>query len=157
SRESWGIGDLADLRRIARWSASVLGAGLLLINPLAAPTLIAPVQPSPYYPSSRRYRNPLFLRIEEIPGATTAGVDLERLAAAGHALNGERRIDRDRVWKLKSEALEKLWSSFAGDETFEGYRREHGAGLRAFATFCALAEKHGAGFTRWPAEYRRPE
>src|SRR5216684_8218348 len=68
SRESWGIGDLADLRRLAQWS-SRLGAGMLLINPLSAPTPVAPLQPSPYYPSSRRFRNPLYLRVEEMPGA----------------------------------------------------------------------------------------
>ena len=38
SGESWGIGDLADLRWLARWSASTLGAGILLINPLSAAT-----------------------------------------------------------------------------------------------------------------------
>ena len=28
--------------------------------------------------------------------------------------------------------------------------------LREFATFCALAERHGAGWQRWPENYRRP-
>src|SRR5581483_2781035 len=36
STGSWGIGDLADLRRLGTW-ASGLGASMLLINPLAAP------------------------------------------------------------------------------------------------------------------------
>jgi 4-alpha-glucanotransferase len=157
SSESWGIGDLADLRRLAHWSASTLGAGMLLINPLSAPTPVAPLQPSPYYPSSRRFRNPMYLRVEEVPGAEGARLDLERLAAAGRALNEARRIDRDAVWKLKAEALERLWSGFPGDRRFESYRRQHGPALREFATFCVLAERHGAGWQNWPAEYRRPE
>ena len=156
SRTSWGIGDLADLRRLARWSAS-LGAGMLLINPLSAPTPVAPLQPSPYYPSSRRFRNPLYLRVEEVGGAESARVDLERLATAGRALNDARRIDRDAVWKLKSEALERIWASFTGDDRFESFRREQGPALRDFATFCVLAERHGAGWQRWPEGYRRPE
>jgi len=157
STESWGIGDLADLRRLARWSAETLGAGMLLINPLSAATPVTPLQASPYYPSSRRFRNPLYLRVEEVPGAGTSRVDLEGLAAAGRALNAERRIDRNAVWKLKSEALEKLWATFADDERFERYRREQGPAVREFATFCALAERHGAGWQGWPTEYRRPE
>jgi 4-alpha-glucanotransferase len=156
SRESWGIGDLADLRRLARWS-STLGAGMLLINPLSAVTPVAPLQPSPYYPTSRRFRNPVYLRVEEAHGADAARLHLERLAAAGRALNEGRRIDRDAVWKLKAEALERLWAGFTGDARFEAYRREHGPGLRDFATFCALAERHGAGWQGWPAEFRRPE
>ena len=38
SAESWGIGDLLDLQRLAHWSATDLGAGILLINPLNAAT-----------------------------------------------------------------------------------------------------------------------
>lgn len=155
SRESWGIGDLADLRRLARWS-STLGAGMLLINPLAAVTPVAPLQSSPYYPTSRRFRNPLYLRVEEVPGAGGARLDLERLAAAGRALNDGRRIDRNAVWTLKIEALERLWAAFGGDERFEAYRREHGQALREFATFCVLAERHGAGWPGWPEEFHRP-
>ena len=111
---SWGIGDLADLRRLAHWSASELNAGILLVNPLHAATPVVPQQPSPYFPSSRRYRNLLYLRIEDIPGAAEARLDLERLAVAGRVLNRERRIDRDAVFKLKIEALQVLWSRFGG-------------------------------------------
>ena len=157
SRESWGIGDLADLRRLARWSAETLGAGMLLINPLSAVTPVAPLQASPYYPSSRRFRNPLYLRVEDVPGADTSRVDLEGLARAGRALNARRRIDRDAVWELKRAALETLWATFADDGRFGRYRREIGPALREFATFCALAERHGAGWPGWPTEYRRPE
>jgi 4-alpha-glucanotransferase len=157
STESWGIGDLADLRRLAHWSASALGAGMLLINPLAAPTIVPPLQPSPYYPSSRRFRHPIYLRVEEVPGADTASLDLGGLAAAGRALNETRRIDRDAVWKLKSEALERLWAAFGGATRFEEYRRAQGRALRDFATFCVLAEQHGGGWQRWPEPYRRPD
>ena len=156
STESWGIGDLADLRRLARWSSG-LGAGMLLINPLSAPTPVSPLQPSPYYPSSRLFRNPVYLRVEEAPGADTAGVDLERFVAAGRALNHSRGIDRDAVWKLKASALERLWAAFRGDDGFDAYRRAQGRALGDFATFCVLAEQHGAGWQGWPEEYRRPE
>lgn len=156
SSASWGIGDLADLERLGRWAAAV-GARVVLINPLHAPMPGLPQQPSPYYPSSRRFRNPLYLRIEDVPGAREAGLDLEPLARAGRELNETRRIDRDAVYRLKLEALERLWRRFAGDPAFDEYRRSRGAGLQEFATFCALAERHGAGWSRWPAEYRRPD
>ena len=157
STQSWGIGDLADLRRLGGWAQS-LGGSMLLINPLTAPLPLASQQASPYCPSSRRFLNPLYLRIEEIPGADALGADLERLATLGRALNADRLIDRARVFALKSEALEELWRRDAGrDPAFEAYVRESGAALRDFATFSALAERHGGGFRAWPAEYRRPD
>ena len=47
-----------------------LGAGLVLINPLDAVPPVIPQEASPYSPSSRRYLNPLYLRIEELPNAS---------------------------------------------------------------------------------------
>jgi len=70
SRQSWGMGDLGDLRRLAQWSQR-LGAGMCLLNPLHATVPDFP-QASPYYPSSRCFRNPLYLRIEDVPGAGEA-------------------------------------------------------------------------------------
>jgi 4-alpha-glucanotransferase len=157
SRASWGIGDLADLRQLAKWSASTLGAGAVLLNPLHAVLPIVPQEPSPYFPSSRRYRNPLYLRVEEVPGAAEGGLDLEHLAAQGRALAADRRIDRDAVFRLKMTALEGLWARSPGDGAgLARYRAREGRGLEEFATFCALAERHGSGWRRWPAEHRHP-
>jgi 4-alpha-glucanotransferase len=153
SAESWGIGDFADLARLARWSKG-LGAALLLINPLQTASPILPQQPSPYFPSSRRFRNLLYLRIEEIAGAAELGPHLERLAAQGRALNTDRRIDRDAVFKLKMDALRSLWPRFHGDAAFDRFCREQGEPLQQFATFCALAERHGSDWHSWPSEYR---
>src|SRR5687767_6565603 len=123
SSASWGIGDLADLRRLGAW-ATGLGASLLLINPRSAPAPLPTQRTSPYCASSGRFLNPLYLRIEESPGAAALGADLERLAAAGRALNGERRIDRARVFALKREAREQLWRHDGGrGQAFEDLDR----------------------------------
>jgi 4-alpha-glucanotransferase len=134
TRASWGMGDLADLHRLAAW-AQGLGAGLLLINPLHAVHPLVPQEASPYSPSSRRFLNPLYLRIEDLPGATRADHDLRRLTTLGQALNGERRIDRDRVFNLKQEALQLLWSYFEGDADFEAYCVDEGQSLHRYAVF----------------------
>ncbi len=155
SRASWGMGDLADLRRLGQWSAA-RGAGIALINPLHAPLPVGPQQPSPYFASSRAFRNPLYLRIEEVPGAERLA-ELPELAAAGRTLNGERRIDREAVWALKSAALEALFADFGGDARFERYLEEQGAALRQYATFCALSEEHGLPWEKWPPGVRRPD
>ena len=155
SRSSWGMGDLADLRRLSSW-AERSGAGVLALNPLHAPGPALPQQPSPYYPSSRRWRSPLYLRVEEVPGVDSLGADLERLAADGQALLGDRRIDRDRVWALKNEALERCFEKSGDDPDFERWRRSFGEDLQQYAVWCALAEVHGNGWTVWPEELRRP-
>ncbi len=161
SRLSWGIGDLADLGRLCRWSAGQ-GAGVVALNPLHAPAPALPQAPSPYYPSSRRYRSPLYLCVEQVPGAQGLGPELDHLARAGRALNDDRRIDRDRVWTLKSEALSRCFDAFEGDgalgrDHFERYLAHQGDALAQFATYCAIAEVHGNGWHDWPAELRRPD
>ncbi|HSB53237.1 MAG TPA: 4-alpha-glucanotransferase [Gemmatimonadales bacterium] len=156
SAESWGFGDLGDLWRLGRWSATTLGAGFLLVNPLHAATPVPPLQPSPYCPSSRLYRNPLYIRIEQVPGATAARVDVEALAAAARVLNRSRRIHHDRVWELKLRALEAIWKAFGGDPAFDGYCRKEGEALERFAAFSVLAERHGPGWRRWPEDVRDP-
>lgn len=156
SAASWGIGDLGDLGRLARWSAEALGAGAILLSPLGAGLPLPAQQASPYFASSRCYRNPLYLRIEDVPGAAEAGVDLEPLAAQGRALDAGATIDRDAVYRLKTQALERLWTRFGGHPRFEAYQAEQGELLERFAAFNALAEHHGSGWTLWPAEHRHP-
>ncbi len=156
SRRSWGIGDLADLRRLGQWGARS-GAGMSLISPLAAAIPLVPQQPSPYFPSSRRFRSPLYLRVEEVEGAGTLA-DLPAIAARARALNTERRIDRDEVFRLKLGALERIWDVVSQRDLpdLEAFVAEQGDGLRQFATFCAFAERFQCGWHGWRPELRHP-
>ena len=156
SRESWGIGDLADLRRLGAWAAGQ-GAGVVAVNPLHAPLPIAHQQASPYSPSSRRFRSPLYLRVEEVPGFDSTDPTLSAATAAGRALLDEPTIDRDRVHAVKMKALSLLWSRFVGDAAFTTYRAAEGAALERYATFCTISERYGCGWSSWPGELRRPE
>src|SRR5215472_1246601 len=111
SRRSWGHGDFRDLADLAVWSASELGAGFLLINPLHAAEPVPPVSPSPYLPMSRRFISPLYLRVEDIPEYAHLPADgrrrIEELAAPLRAASGGGGlIDRDAVWRAKRAALE---------------------------------------------------
>ncbi|MEI8371570.1 MAG: 4-alpha-glucanotransferase [Planctomycetota bacterium] len=176
SRRSWGIGDLTDLRQLAEWSAR-LGAGMMLINPLGSPAPVVPQGASPYYPTTRRFRNPIYLRIEDVPGAERLGPQLAQLAAEARGLNALPRIDRNRVFRFKQQALRAIWAGNLHDPSlreidneggklpspsgrgregapFAAFRREQGASLERFATFCALAEKFGPDWHKWPDEYR---
>ena len=58
-----------------QWTGG-LGGGALLVNPLHANIPVTPQQPSPYYPSSRRFRNIIYLRVADVPGATLVGAEL---------------------------------------------------------------------------------
>jgi 4-alpha-glucanotransferase len=155
SRANWGIGDLGDLAAIGGWSRSS-GAAALLVNPLHAAHPGPPQESSPYFPSSRLYRNPLYLHIEDVPGATEDPVVAEALGEAA-ALRDAPYIDRDRILPLKMRALESLWSRFAGDPAFDSFVADEGSLLERYACFCVLAERHPGPWSAWPEEYRRPD
>ena len=73
SRGSWGVGDLGDLATLCRWSGADHDAGYILINPLHAAEPVPPMEPSPYLPTTRRFVNPLYIRVEDV--AEYAGLD----------------------------------------------------------------------------------
>jgi 4-alpha-glucanotransferase len=155
SADSWGHGDLADLATLARWAAG-LGAAWVAHEPTGALRPPGPgggaLNNSPYSPSSRRYPSPLYLRVEEVPGAELAGDALARAAAAGRALNNDRRIDRDAVWALKQSVLEVVWN-----EVRPTWQPPDDPALERHATFCALAESYDGGWRTWPVGLRHPD
>jgi 4-alpha-glucanotransferase len=154
SRTSWGMGDLSDLRRLGAWSRT-LGAGVVLINPLHASAPTPHQQPSPYFAGSRCFDNPLYIAVEEVPGADAVD-EVAAAASAGRLLNARRLIDRDRVWALKAAALDAIFARFEGDADFDRYRQRRAAPLERFATYCALAERNGPVWQEWPAGHRSP-
>jgi 4-alpha-glucanotransferase len=155
SRDSWGIGDIADLRRFARWTRRQ-GGSFILLNPLGAQAPTLPYEASPYYASSRRFRNTLYLRVEEVDGAEKCAAELEPLRAEAQQLNRVRLIDYDAVFKLKSRALEKIFQATPEPRGLAGWASSKGHALRDFATFNAVAEVHGPAWRSWPSSLRHP-
>jgi 4-alpha-glucanotransferase len=155
SRRSWGLGDLSDLHLLGRWARS-MGAELLLLNPLHAALPTPSQQPSPYTPSSRRFRNPLYLNIEKVPGASNIE-ELDELIAQGRALNDSAFIDRDRAYKFKLEALQRIYERQPPSDEFERYLAGKGRLLQDYATFVSLAEYHGGGTSKFPPGFERPD
>ena len=155
SNDSWGIGDLADLRRLGRWARSA-GASAVQISPLGAQPPTSPYQSCPYYSSSRRFRNTTYLRIEEIEGAERVSAELAPIQAQARALNRERLIDHDAVFALKSQALELIYRAAPHPRGLTAWQKKQGRALIDFATFDALAEVHGAAWRSWPSTLRSP-
>jgi 4-alpha-glucanotransferase len=163
SSRSWGLGDLADLADLAAWSRHAMDASFVLINPLHAAEPEPPMEPSPYLPSSRRFTNPIYLRVEDVReyaylyGVERAAAD--RLADEGRRLTHSDRIDRDAVWAVKRAALELVYGVERGparQAVYEGFRAQEGPGLVDFGTWCALTEKYGPRWRSWPEALQDP-
>src|SRR4029079_8654678 len=80
SRRYWGMGDLGDLQELAGWAGRTLGAGFVQVNPLHAAVPGSPTDPSPYRPSSRRFPDPVHLRVEDVPEYAYVPDDARRAA-----------------------------------------------------------------------------
>ncbi len=123
SASSQGIGDLADLARLATW-VDDLGGTAILLSPLHAPTPTTAErgqEDSPYFPSSRLWRNPLHLHVDGIePWHSTL-------------------VDRDEVWRRKREVL---WREFVRDDdpAWHRWADGHGRALADYATWTATVE-----------------
>ncbi|QAY62193.1 4-alpha-glucanotransferase [Xylanimonas allomyrinae] len=163
SRTSWGLGDLADLADVAWLAAHRGGADFVAVNPLAAAEPTPPMTPSPYLPTSRRFLNPIYVRVEDIP-------ETAYLSAADRSLvewsadpvrdlaTDPGPIDRDVVWEAKKAALEVVFTAprrAARQAAFEAFVEDQGPGLRDFAAWCAISEHLGG--REWPRELSKPD
>lgn len=158
---SWGVGDLGDLAALATWSSREHGADFVLVNPLHAVEVVAPMTASPYLPTTRRFANPLYLRVpslqeyDRLPGDLRASFERR---GDGLRERGEL-IDRDAAWALKRDALQAVHAAGRGaarQTRFDAYCTREGADLRLFATWCALTEVHGQRWRDWPVELHDP-
>ncbi|MEO3763183.1 4-alpha-glucanotransferase [Streptomyces sp. B5E4] len=171
STRSWGMGDLGDLAELAAWSARTHGMDFVQLGPLHAAVPGAagrPADPSPYRPSSRRFADPVHLRIEDIPEYRyLAPADREQaaeLAGRAAALRDRVRakgglVDRDEVWRLKRAALELLMRvelTPGRRVAYHHFLAEQGQPLDDYAAWCALAEIHGPDWRSWPGGLADP-
>jgi 4-alpha-glucanotransferase len=156
SKRSWGIGDFADLADLATLSGA-RGADYVLVNPLHAAEPVPPVQPSPYSPSTRRFFNPLYIRVEDIPEIAylkpRKRVTVDKLQEQVQVLNKDgERLDRNAVYAAKLQALELLYHarrSPARQAAFDEFCRISGSGLEDFALWSAIREDLAPDHPLW--------
>ncbi len=179
SARNWGIGDFTDLAQLVD-AAAARGAGAIGLNPLHLLRSDAPASCSPYSPSSRYFRNALYLdveAIEEYAGSERARALVRRAGflARLRKLRAAELINYAAVSAVKRAVLDVLFEEFEAvhapggnpaterGEAFAAFVRAGGERLRSAATFEALAEhmalnrRRGRGRHQWPEQYRHPE
>jgi len=179
SEKNWGIGDFSDLKKIIDWAHDELGVDFIGLNPLHALFNKRPFTSSPYNPSSRLFRNFIYL---DVPGMqdfsrcikAQALVESPQTRRKIEALRDEKHVNYEEISRLKLFILREVFKCFAehhgqpGKGTkrwkdFAQFIRSEGIYLERYATFCALQEHFHTehpdleSWRDWPAEFRDPE
>lgn len=152
SKESWGVGDYGDLRRLLKDAGSIGKADFMLINPIHACAPVAPLEPSPYLPESRRFLNVTYIRPQDIPEyahlSDSQRKEVEILHEGVEALNNNPNpMDINAAWNAKLPALKLIFKqprSAEREQDFADFKARSGEDLDAFATWCVAFEVWGA-------------
>ena len=173
SQRNWGIGDFTDLARVVDL-AKAAGAGIVGINPLHALHYVEPEAASPYSPTTRFFRNPIYIDVEAVPdyrADTARGKALrERVTSPAFTdmLAGLRRepyVAYSRVARAKYSALGECYAILRESrgtraKDFRAYVERGGDRLETFALYEALTEHFATdngrtrGWLTWPPEFR---
>ncbi len=178
SMRNWGVGDFSDLKRIIDWAADDLGVDMVGLNPLHAIFNRWPFNVSPYLPSSRIFRNLIYLDIEEMEDFRESVkakklVESPEVRARIKGLRNEEHVKYEAVVELKLHVLREVFDGFLHrhgrprkrDERwaeFQAYIESMGVYLKNYATFCAFDEQIRSNdptvysWTAWPDEFRDP-
>ncbi|AYJ50191.1 4-alpha-glucanotransferase [Rhodococcus sp. P1Y] len=164
SDRSWGVGDYADLADLAAIAGGTHGFDYVLVNPLHAQRPAPPVEASPYLPTTRRFFDPMYIRVEDIPETSYLPRDQyakvrESARMFAKANKRTKRIDRNPSFRAKLRSLERIHRiprSAARQAEFDAFVAREGDGLSDFALWCALAEKYGPEDKIWTGKAANP-
>ncbi len=154
SKDSWGIGDFGDLRKMADWAAAT-GQRILQILPVNDTTMFHNwIDSYPYGGISIMALHPLYANINAILSDSDISVDLSAFENERKTLNELPELDYDKVSELKWTVL-KLLFKHTGKEvmnsaSYKSFIRKNKKWLRPYALFCVLRDKFGtADYTLW--------
>ncbi|MBD5635365.1 MAG: 4-alpha-glucanotransferase, partial [Candidatus Eremiobacteraeota bacterium] len=130
-------------------------AATIGVNPLHALHSVAPEAASPYSPTSRYFRNPIYIDIEDVPefvaDAPKAAALRERVASTPFAnalaqLREAPNVQYARVGRAKWSALDELYAVLRDVRgvrlaAFRAYVERGGERLERFAVYEALTER----------------
>ncbi|MEO7454703.1 MAG: 4-alpha-glucanotransferase [Gemmatimonadaceae bacterium] len=166
SASNWGAGDIGDIKAIAEWVGQH-GGSFVGMNPMHA-LRNEGYDVSPYSPISRLFRNPLYLRVEDVPeyrqdAATRAHVASEDFQLRLAEVRAADMVAYDAVTALRAPVLESLHRTFVALEAKQSTARAHdyldyiareNPQLTQFATYMAISEREGPDARSWPEELR---
>ncbi|MBT3070470.1 glycogen debranching protein GlgX [Rhodomicrobium sp. Az07] len=151
-----GIGDFTTLGRIAEETARA-GYATLGLNPMHALFPGDRECASPYYPSDRRFLDPLYIDVSALGGPRVRAAFAEH-AAAFAVLSATPTVDYASVWHAKRAVLEAAFADFeaAPDKTgFNAFVAAGGTSLAGFALFEVIGEtRPGEPWPAWPDALR---
>ena len=158
-----GVGDFTALGQLAEMAAHT-GAATVGLNPLHALFAQDRERASPYFPSDRRFLDPIYIDATALDGPRTEAA-LEKHSGRIAALSALPDVDYPGVWALKRTVLEagfadfdehcKRWPGSGACRDFEAFLARGGASLERFACFEAIGEiRKGESWPRWPAGLR---
>jgi 4-alpha-glucanotransferase len=156
SERNCGIGDFADLAAFCHIAAEA-GADFVGVNPLHALFWSDPTRASPFFPSNRRFLNPIYIALEWIDGF--AGLSEEQGVGVRRA-KGNDTIDLATVTEVKRTVLRRLFDETTPDDHFRHFCEEGGGPLADHALFEAISqamvgEGRGASPKDWPRDLQR--
>jgi glycogen debranching enzyme GlgX/4-alpha-glucanotransferase len=165
-----GIGDFSTLA-LAAEKAGAAGSAYFGVSPLHMLFPRDRDRASPYFPSDRRFLDPILIDALDGGGLPRDGaVDaaLLSLAPAFAAAASTKTVEYEAVWRAKRAALEAWSAAFAraraarpGDPLIADYHafaRAGGEALRRFAAFQAIASgEAGENWRQWPKDLRDGE
>ena len=161
-----GIGDFATLREFAVMAGDA-GFATVGLNPLHALFPFDRERASPYYPSDRRFIDPIYIDVESLAGMFEGiNAALSKNGDRIASLSRRSLVDYPAVWALKREILDVAFAAFEDLETrvpgadlsreFDAFVAKGGTPLFNFACFQAISEeRHGEPWAAWPDGLRR--
>ena len=179
SARNWGIGDFSDLKKLVGWAAERLRVEVIGVLPLHALVNREPYNISPYYPTSRFYRNTIYLDVTAIeeyhhswPARAMAcspefvRIILELRESPGVEYEAASQLKGMVLEEVFKNFLERHWKPDQADDlrlrSFKSYLKREGGPLELFAAFCALDEffRRQPPFRQvwrdWPAPFQDP-
>ncbi len=161
SRADLGVGGFGHLPTLAE-AVGGQGAQFIGLNPLHALFPHWPDQASPYFPSSRRFLNPLYLDPSRIEGFNDCAAARDSLGRSGLERRREAdMIDYGATWAVLQPVLEALFAHFEttgqGQDGFSAFVAREGEALEKFATFQSVQEEFpDQAWPQWPLPLRHP-
>ncbi|MBO4724138.1 MAG: 4-alpha-glucanotransferase [Bacteroidaceae bacterium] len=153
SERDFGIGQFTDIKLLVDW-ASATGQSVIQTLPVNDTTMTGTWRDSyPYSANSSFALNPVYIDLELI-GKLSDKKFLRRAEKERKELNALPAIDYERVAKLKSEYLDRLYSEF-GEQCFKSkeykaFFTANRSWLEPYSLYCYLRDKYGtADFHQW--------